>query len=83
MEGRRFWGESIIVGDTASGGKTTTEPFIGTVTPDDTGIMTADTDGYFVGKLSSNTLSYCYIQAGAKETNDKPAVVTCNELTKK
>ncbi len=83
QDGRRFWGETIIVGDPASGGKPTTEPFIGTVAPDDTGIMMADTDGYFVGKVSGNKLSYCYIQAGAKEAKDKPAVVTCNEVTKK
>ncbi len=47
------------------------------------GIMMADTDGYFVGKLSGNTLSYCYIQAGARQPGDKPAVVTCNEVRKK
>ena len=82
QDGRRFWGESVIAGDTASGGQTTTEPFIGTVTPDDSNVMMADTDGYFVGKLSGRTLSYCYIQAGSKETNGTPAVVTCNEVTK-
>lgn len=83
QDGRRFWGESIIGGDAASGGKTTREPFIGTVSPDDTGIMMADTDGYFVGKLTGTTLSYCYIQAGSSKSGDKPAVVTCNEVKKK
>jgi hypothetical protein len=83
QDGRRFWGETIILGDTASGGKTTTEPFIGTVAPDDSTVMMADTDGYFVGKLSGNTFSYCYTQSGAGKSGDRPAVVTCNEVKKK
>ncbi|MFG1466086.1 hypothetical protein V5F77_24775 [Xanthobacter sp. DSM 24535] len=45
--------------------------------------MMADTDGYFVGDLSGTTLSYCYLQAGARQASDKPAVVTCNDVTKR
>ncbi|HWV43828.1 hypothetical protein [Pseudorhodoplanes sp.] len=83
QDGRRFWGETIIAGDSSSGGKPTTEPFIGTVGLDDVTVMMSDTDGYFAGKLTGNTLSYCYLQAGAKQPGDKPAVVTCNEVKKK
>ncbi|MGE3991650.1 hypothetical protein [Pseudorhodoplanes sp.] len=83
QDGRRFWGESVIAGDGASGGKTTIEPFIGTVSTDDSTVMMADTDGYYIGKLSGNTFSYCYIQSGAKQAGDKPAVSTCLEVTKK
>ncbi|WP_428032571.1 hypothetical protein [Ancylobacter sp.] len=83
QEDRRFWGESIIAGDAASGGAVTSEPFIGTVSKGGDKVMMADTDGYFVGDLSGTTLSYCYLQAGAKQPNDKPAVVTCNDVTKR
>ncbi|WP_132034301.1 hypothetical protein [Aquabacter spiritensis] len=32
-------------------------------------------DGHFVGDLSGTTLAYCYLQAGARQAGDKPAVV--------
>lgn len=83
QDGRRFWGESIIAGDAASGGKTTSEPLIGSVSTSGDNVMMADTDGYFIGELSGKTLSYCYLQAGAKQDTDKPAVVTCLEVTKR
>ncbi|MCB4770468.1 hypothetical protein LGR54_17810 [Ancylobacter sp. Lp-2] len=83
QEDRRFWGESIIAGDASSGGTVTTEPFIGTVSKGGDKVMMADTDGYFVGDLSGTTLSYCYLQAGARQANDKPAVATCNDVTKR
>jgi len=83
QDDRRFWGESIIASGTGSGGAVTTEPFIGTVSKGGDKVMMTDTDGYFVGELSGNTLSYCYIQAGARQVNDKPAVVTCNDVTKR
>ncbi|WP_266338011.1 hypothetical protein [Kaistia nematophila] len=80
---RRFWGQSIIAGDAASGGAVTTEPFIGTVSKGGDSVMMADTDGYFFGDVEGNTLSYCYVQAGAKQAADKPAVVTCLDVTKR
>ena len=83
QDDRRFWGESIIAGDAASGGKATSEPFIGTVSKDGAKVMLSDTDGYFIGDLSGTTLSYCYLQSGARQANDKPAVITCHDVTKR
>jgi len=83
QDDRRFWGESVIAGDAASGGAVTSEPFIGSVSKGGDKVMMADTDGYFVGDLSGKMLSYCYLQAGARQANEKPAVVTCNDVTKR
>ena len=82
QDGRRFWGESIVGGDPSIGGKPTSEPFIGSVSTSGEKVMMADTDGYFFGDLSGNTLSYCYVQAGAKQEGGQPAVVTCLDVTK-
>ncbi len=83
QDDRRFWGESVIAGDAASGGAVTSEPFIGTLSKGGDRVMMTDTDGYFLGDLSGTTLSYCYLQAGARQVNDKPAVATCNDVTKR
>src|SRR5262249_25156844 len=81
QDGRRFWGESIVGGEARAAG--TVEPFIGSVSTNGEDVMMADTDGYFIGELSGNTLSYCYLQAGAKKEGDLPAVVTCLSVTKR
>lgn len=83
MLDRRLWGESIIAGDAASGGAVTSEPFTGTVSKGGEKAMMTDTDGYCIGELSGTTLSYCYFQAGARQANDKPAVVACDDVTKR
>lgn len=83
QDGRRFWGKSIVGADKALGAEATEEPFVGTLAPDGTSFIIADTDGYFSGRITGTTLSYCYAQAGAKKEGDGPAVATCLEVTKK
>ena len=80
QDGRRFWGESVVGGEAGAPG--TTEPFIGSVSTNGQDVMMADTDGYFFGEVSGKTLSYCYVQAGAKKEGDPPAVATCLSVTK-
>lgn len=80
QEGRRFWGESVVGGEGGAPG--TTEPFIGTLSTNGEDVMMADTDGYFLGEVEGKTLSYCYVQAGAKKEGDSPAVATCLTVTK-
>jgi hypothetical protein len=82
QDGRRFWGESIVGGDATAGSKDTAEPLIGSVSTSGENVMMADTDGYFIGELSGGTLSYCYLQAGAKTGNQPPAVATCLDVTR-
>ncbi|GAB4065473.1 hypothetical protein KHC28_03070 [Ancylobacter sonchi] len=83
QDGRRLRGESIIAGDEASGGRVTTEPFIGTASKAGDKVMMADTDGYFVEDLSDTTLAYCYLLAGVRQANDEPAIISCNDVTKR
>ncbi|MBE7158736.1 MAG: hypothetical protein INR62_09935 [Rhodospirillales bacterium] len=64
QEGRRFWGKSVLGEVAGSGMVATEEPFIGTLAPDGSTYVMADTDGYVAGKVSGPTLSYCYTQAG-------------------
>ena len=80
QDGRRFWGESVVGGEGGAAGKV--EPFLGSVSTNGEDVMMADTDGYFFGELSGKTLSYCYLQAGAKKEGDPPAVATCLSVTK-
>jgi hypothetical protein len=74
QEGNRFWGNQIFTGN----GETTQEPMIGELTGGDyRTVVIVDTDGYVNGRISGNTFSFCYTQAGGKTES---SVVSCTQV---
>jgi hypothetical protein len=75
QEGNRFWGNQILSGN----GEKTEEPMIGELTGENNKtVVIVDTDGYVNGRLvSSDTLSFCYTQAGGKTES---SVVSCTQV---
>jgi hypothetical protein len=74
QEGNRFWGNQIFTGN----GETTQESMIGELTGADyRTVVIVDTDGYVNGRISGNTFSFCYTQAGGKTQS---SVVSCTQV---
>ena len=74
---RRFWGVTVLPGSDPK----SAEPFIGELTGKDNHFAVfVDTDGYFSGEISGDTLSFCYTQAGGGPDNKTPAVISCTDV---